>query len=95
MTFARRCEPSNFVLRTVRNFTTPLRVAYNVSSAPRRTLIPGKNRVPLWRMRIIPDFTICPPNFLTPNRFDRESRPNLLVPADFVFDIRSIYSYER
>src|SRR5438309_2047211 len=59
----------------VRNVTTPSRVAKIVSSLPIPVPGPGRNRVPRWRTRIIPDDTSCPENIFTPSIFGFESPP--------------------
>src|SRR3984893_2890940 len=62
----------------------PAILAKSVSSLPRPTFSPGKNRVPRWRTRIEPPLTSCPPKRLTPRRCEFESRPLREEPCPFL-----------
>src|SRR6516164_1933395 len=48
------------------------------------TCVPGWNLVPRWRTMILPGITISPPNFLTPSRLPRLSRPLRDEPPAFL-----------
>src|SRR6516164_5469779 len=51
---------------------------------------PGWNLVPRWRTMILPGITISPPNFLTPSRRPRLSRPLREDPPAFLCAIRRL-----
>src|SRR5882757_1560650 len=67
-----------------RNSTVPCALANKVWSVPIPTLTPGRYTVPRWRIRMLPASTFSPPNFLTPNRFECESRPLRVLPPAFL-----------
>src|SRR5580693_10677570 len=48
------------------------------------TCLPAWYLVPRWRMMMLPGTTISPPNFLTPRRRPRESRPLREEPPAFL-----------
>src|SRR5215475_89169 len=52
------------------------------------TSSPGWNLVPRWRTMMLPATTISPPNFLTPSRRPRLSRPLRDEPPAFLCAIR-------
>src|SRR6516164_8465662 len=52
------------------------------------TCVPGWNLVPRWRTMMWPGTTISPPNFLTPSRLPRLSRPLREEPPAFLCAIR-------
>ncbi len=52
----------------LRKASLPSRLAKIVSSLPMPVPGPGRKRVPRWRTMIIPAFTTCPSNSLTPRR---------------------------
>src|SRR5687767_3270265 len=66
------------------NWTRPSFSANSVWSVPTPTLSPARYGVPRWRTRILPANTCSPPNFLTPSRFDWDSRPFLVLPPAFL-----------
>src|SRR3989338_1592410 len=66
------------------NATTPSMRANRVSSRPRPTLGPGKNRVPRWRIKMVPANTVWPPYRLTPRYCGPESRPLRVDPIPFL-----------
>jgi len=70
--------------------TVPSLSAKRVSSLPLPTLIPGKNDVPLWRIKIDPAVTYSPPYALTPSLLEFESRPFLVEPVPFLCAIRNV-----
>lgn len=63
--------------------TTPSAFAKSVSSFPIPTFAPGWILVPLWRIRMLPAFTCCPPNLLTPSRLLMLSLPFFVLPVPF------------
>src|SRR5262249_19544494 len=54
-----------------------------VWSRPSPTCDPGWNLVPRWRTMMLPATTASPPNFLTPSRRPRLSRPLRAEPPAF------------
>src|SRR5437870_7267268 len=72
------------------NFTAPRCRANSVSSPPLPTFSPGWNRVPRWRTMIEPASMTVPSNTFTPRRWAAESRPFLVEPAPFVFDMSAL-----
>src|ERR1700683_5214175 len=58
--------------------------ANSVWSRPMPTSPPGWNLVPRWRTMMLPGTTISPPNFLTPSRRPRLSRPLRDEPPAFL-----------
>src|ERR1700683_2026984 len=58
--------------------------ANSVWSRPMPTSPPGWNLVPRWRTMMLPATTISPPNFLTPSRRPRLSRPLRDEPPAFL-----------
>src|SRR5688572_12648483 len=66
------------------NWTRPSFSANNVWSVPTPTFSPARYGVPRWRTRMLPASTVWPPNFLTPSRFDWDSRPFLVLPPAFL-----------
>src|SRR3954454_3982956 len=72
------------------NSTARGAVANSVSSPPRPTLTPGWKWVPRWRTMISPALTTCPPNRLTPRRWEFESRPLRELEAPFLCAIGSL-----
>src|SRR3954454_19440474 len=74
--------------------TRPSRVAKIVSSRPMPVPIPGRNRVPRCRTRIIPALTSWPSNSFTPSRLDCESRPFLEEPSPFLCAIVFVLCFE-
>src|SRR3954454_22061997 len=74
--------------------TRPSRVAKIVSSRPMPVPIPGRNRVPRCRTRIIPALTSWPSNSFTPSRLDCESRPFLEEPSPFLCAIVLVLCFE-
>src|SRR6202007_2055594 len=65
--------------------------AKSVWSWPIPTCEPGWNLVPRWRTMILPGMTISPPNFLTPRRLPRLSRPLREEPPAFLCAICCSY----
>ena len=61
-----------------------------MSSLPRLTFLPATNLVPLCRMIILPALADWPSKSLTPRYLGRESLPNFVAPAAFVFAIMVI-----
>src|SRR5262245_55612132 len=66
------------------NCTRPSFSANSVWSVPTPTFSPARYGVPRWRTRLLPASTVWPPNFLTPSRFDWDSRPFLVLPPAFL-----------
>src|ERR1700724_3718082 len=58
--------------------------ANSVWSRPMPTSPPGWNLVPRWRTMMLPATTASPPNFLTPSRRPRLSRPLRDEPPAFL-----------
>ena len=65
-------------------FTTPSTRANRVSSLPIPTLLPGLWRVPRWRTIMLPATHFWPPQILTPNLCEADSRPFLELPTPFL-----------
>lgn len=61
-----------------------------MSSLPRLTFLPATNLVPLCRTIILPALADWPPKSLIPRYLGRESLPNFVAPAAFVFAIMVI-----
>src|SRR6516164_2699563 len=59
------------------------------------TCVPGWNLVPRWRTMMLPGTTISPPNFLTPSRLPRLSRPLRDEPPAFLCAIRHSFLTRR
>src|SRR6516165_5362585 len=59
------------------------------------TCVPGWNLVPRWRTMMLPGTTISPPNFLTPSRLPRLSRPLREEPPAFLCAIRHSFLVPR
>src|SRR6478735_1434288 len=66
------------------NFTRPVTFAKSVSSLPRPTFRPGRNRRPRWRTMIDPPGTRLPSNRFTPSRCELLSRPLRELPCPFL-----------